>query len=581
MSSDPYPGGIPALLAQYEGRRDPFSYATGEALPPLDTDLAALAQQTVTDPADDPARCPPFRSSYHRKCFALRQELNGASDLVFLNALLIAHLRKRSWPDHAPALFLRLWTEQAQHLLDRLDPRWLVSSVTTFGDHGATAPQRSTGLALTTLFGAMKLYESERLYSGHSPDRAFPLDGKIRAKLPLDMDSYALASGGLDVNLIARLWQEADADPVIAPLAHRLLTLLIGDDRTVMRRLATMRKRKARQDTRKPAAPRRANIAPVPHDCPLPRADNLRWGLVATIKAPLPAIARFAAHHLELGAAALHVFLDAPDEQTARWLSRHPRIHVTQCDADYWRAIGKPRPDAHQLRQALNATRALRANADTLDWLGHVDVDEFLIPARPVADTLAMVPADCAFARIPPAEALAREDADPDVFKLTHAQAGQPKAVLQDIYPTFGLHLYGGFLSHNSGKVFARTGIPDTRLGIHTLKYRGEDATNRAKPDGLHLAHFHAPNWQHFIDHLDFRRRQGSYRPRSTRRELGQADLLAYLTAEEGEAGLRLLFDEVCTDSPALRDRLRAHDMLIEHRFDLDGAVSRVFGDLP
>jgi len=78
-----YPGGMDALLAHYEERRDALDYAQGESLAALDVDLAALTQQQVTGPARDPVWAPPMRSSYHRKCYALRQELQGESELVF------------------------------------------------------------------------------------------------------------------------------------------------------------------------------------------------------------------------------------------------------------------------------------------------------------------------------------------------------------------------------------------------------------------------------------------------------------------------------------------------------------------
>lgn len=136
-----WPGGIDAVLTQMEGRRDAITYAEGEAPPAEDLDLAPLACQIVANPEDDPAEDRPFRSSYHRKRYDLRRELQGQSELVFLNALLIAHLRKRDFPEHLPRLFHRLWAEQGAHLLANLDPRWLVSSITTFGDHGS--PPRS------------------------------------------------------------------------------------------------------------------------------------------------------------------------------------------------------------------------------------------------------------------------------------------------------------------------------------------------------------------------------------------------------------------------------------------------------
>ncbi|WP_240705164.1 glycosyltransferase family 2 protein [Pacificoceanicola onchidii] len=576
--SSTYPGGMPALLAQYETRRDAFDYAPGEGLPPVDVDLTALSSQAISDPSGDPDEAPPFRSSFHRKRFTLREELTGLSELAYLNGILIAHLRKRAWPDHAPALFCRLWDEFGAQLITELDARWLVSAVTTFGDHGLSTTQRSTGLALSTLFGTMKLYESERLYSGHTPDQPFTLDGKARAKLPMEMDSYALTSGGLDVNLIARLWQEAEADPVIAPLAHHLLTRLIEDDRSVMRRLMTMRQRKIRRETAQQTG---SNIAPSPARAAKLTEETLKWGLVSTVKAPLSAIARFAAHHIEMGAHALYIHLDAPDAKAAAYLTKHPKIHVTQCDDAYWQATGRKRMEEHQRRQAYNATRILRDTGENLDWLGHIDVDEFLISDEPIARKLARIGTNNVIARIPPVEALAVKKGRPTHFKLSHKQAGVKKSELQEIYPTFGMHLYGGFLSHTSGKVFARTGIPDTRLGIHTMKMGGEDITNRIKPPGLFLAHFHAPNWEHFRKHLKFRQDKGSYRPRSERPELGQGELLKFLAEEEGDMGLYTFFEEVCADTRTLRARLEERGMLLTHEFDLDGAVTRVFGEKP
>lgn len=588
--------GFPALLDLYETRRAAIDCAPGEGLPDADVNLAPLTLQIVEDPDEDPAHQPPFRSGFHRKHHAIRKELQGLSELCTLHGLLIAHLRKRDFPDHAPYLFHRLWDEHADHLLEHLDPRWQVSAITTFGDHGLTATQRATGLALSTLFGMMKLYETERLFSGLRPEQPHPAAKRLKATLPMDMDPYALVGGGLDVNTLARLWQEGEGDAVIAPLAHHLLGQLLHDDRALFHRFALMRAEKEAQRAEKRPAPTPQENAPEvqPKNPPkaLPKApvkqanhpdrlDILRWGIVSTIKAPLPQIARFAAHHLDLGAHALHIYLDAPDAEATAFLSQHPKIHVTTCDADYWQQQGKRRPEAHQLRQPYNATQCMKGPGSDLHWLGHLDVDEFLLCDRPIAEPLWEAPSRAAFARIAPMEALAPESGDPTHFKLSHVEAQVKKSELQDIYPTFGLHLYGGFLSHTAGKVFARTGMPDTRLGIHALKYRGQEARNACTPEGLRLAHLHSPSWQHFRAHLDFRLDKGSYRPRGRSSHMGPSELFAFLMQEDGDEGLRAFFDEVCADTPALRDRLSQRGMLVTHDLDLDAKVRRVFGSLP
>jgi hypothetical protein len=606
-----YPGGIAGLLEQMEGRRAPFTFAPDESLPPLDTDLAERAATLVPPRGEDPLRAIRVASSNHRKLLDLRDELAGHSELAVLHGLLVAHLRKRSQPAHTYPLFERLWAEQSDHLLDQLNPRWQVSAITTFGDHGRTPVQRQVGSALSVLFGTMKLYESERRYSGHGSDKPFPLDRRRHTPLAMEMDPFSIASGGLDVNMLGRLWQDAEGDPVIRPLAHALLDQLIHDPRTIFRRLRVMRQRLERKRgldaagaqapdpatdatrTTTAAEPPAAEGAARTPDAPAPletiapvsfvpprRSGALTWGVVCTTDADLPEIAAWAAHYLDLGATALHLFLDTPAPETAAFFAAHPAITVTTCDAAFWEAAGKPRPEAHQLRQAHNATLCLRRCG--LHFLGHFDIDEFLVSPNPVARALDFVPADAAFARVRPAELLAPLDGPPRHFKRSHRAAGRPKALLETLYPTFGPYLAGGLVSHTTGKIFARTGIPDTRLGIHTLKYRGAEATNRAELPRMTLAHLHARDAAHFLRRAAFRRARGSYRkPQGSEDDLRLADVLAYLERAEGEAGLRAFFEEVCTARPELLEALDAHDMLVTHDLDLPGKIARHFGALP
>ena len=568
-----YPGGFPAILRQMEGRREPLAFGQGEALPPLDADLAPLLDRIVPDPATDPDEQTPRRSSHQRKRREIRAELAGLSELCALNGLLIAHLRKRSHPAHTAALFHRLWAEHADHLLARLDLRWLVSSITTFGDHGLTPPQRQLGQAMTVLFGTMKLYETERLYSGLAPGRPFKLSGKSSDALPMQMDAYSLAFGGLDVNMLGRLWQDADRDAVIRPLAHHLLDQLISDDGTVFRRLSMMRHRLERRRRHKTEA--KAKRAPDPGTGVA--GKPLRWGLVSTVKAPLRQIARFVAHHLELGADRIDLYLDDPDPVTIAELA-HPRLHLTACDDAWWQSVGKTRPPQHQLRQSHNATRCYRGS--DLDWLGHIDVDEFLLTQTPVVTALLGADRGDVQLRMAPAEVLSPSEGAPCHFKLTPEDADQPSDVIDEIYPDLGLHLRGGFISHTAGKVFVRPGIRNARVGVHSLKIDGARPANTGTLPGIHIGHLHAPDWAHFRAHLEFRRDKGSYRERQVSQGIGMAALLDVLRQERGEDGLRQLFDELCADTPELRARLETHGMLLTHSLDLDAAVDRVFGDL-
>ena len=84
----------------------------------------------------------------------------------------------------------------------------------------------------------------------------------------------------------------------------------------------------------------------------------------------------------------------APDPQAEAALRAHPKCRVILCDDDYWnRRSRKGRPDKHQPRQSLNATHCLNKRPQ-VDWLAHIDVDEFLWSEIPIADRLARVAPD-------------------------------------------------------------------------------------------------------------------------------------------------------------------------------------------
>lgn len=338
-----------------------------------------------------------------------------------------------------------------------------------------------------------------------------------------------------------------------------------------------------------------------------------RWGIVTTLKGPLRDMQRFAAYHLALGAARIEIYLDAPKDSTIRALRAHPRLCVTACDSAYWRqsAIGR-RPKQHQLRQAHNATRSYArahltmaemtgAAAQPLDWIAHIDMDEFILArgagaedgrAPDVGAELARQGTDVTALVLRPAEMLAPEGGGKAPakglggltgarhFKLKPASAGHNKSVLEELYPTFGAHLRGGFISHLGGKVFARTGIDLARLGIHML-FEGEDPTEgRKSSDDLFTGHAHAPSWPVFERHMEFRLTHGSYRKRSAE-NFRLSDIIDFLQ-EDREAArldhpLRGFFREVCEARPELLAGLRAYGMLLTRDLHLDALREAAF----
>jgi hypothetical protein len=227
-----------SLLAHWRFRRVPLNGGPLGGLPPLDADLRPLRDERVPPPPD-PAPPPPTRLA--AKLADLRRELAGCSGLALVNGLLIAHLRKEAWPDHAPALFRRLWAEEAAHLLADLPMRWRISSAITFATHGATEAERRLGQSLNVLFSLVKLYESERTHTGLAAHEPFRVRHKGRPALPMGLPGFALVQGKLDIEFLAPLWAEALVPSTLAPLAQDLLARLNDDEGTLFARIAKMR----------------------------------------------------------------------------------------------------------------------------------------------------------------------------------------------------------------------------------------------------------------------------------------------------------------------------------------------------
>ncbi|MEM9968652.1 MAG: glycosyltransferase family 2 protein [Pseudomonadota bacterium] len=300
------------------------------------------------------------------------------------------------------------------------------------------------------------------------------------------------------------------------------------------------------------------------------------WGLCATILAPLHEILHFAAYHLEAGAHRLYLYLDDADRVTFQALKPHPKIRVTVCDTRYWNE--RP-PVKHQGRQTVNATRAYK-RAQDVDWLIHLDVDEFICAEQPVETKLDALPKETVLTRIRPMEQLANSKTN---FKAFIPSGSDRDQIVQDLYPTFGNYLRGGFLSHLAGKVFVRTGLPDVTFRIHNAIQREEILKGCNHQPGVDLAHCHAKSWEHWRAAFEYRLQKGAYRaelasnqPRN-RRGLSTHDLFKRLLTEKGDTGLRAFFDEVIADSPTLRDKLARYGLLKQRSLAIKQPISAHF----
>ncbi len=291
----------------------------------------------------------------------------------------------------------------------------------------------------------------------------------------------------------------------------------------------------------------------------------------------------FAAYHLNCGAHRLYLYLDDPADPAYAALKAHPKIRVTLCDKAYWSKKGA-RPAQHQPRQTLNAADAYAKRVE-VDWLTHIDHDEFLTWDAPLAEQLAALPQDCLCARVRAIEALTWDGPAnaPRPFKGFALPMPKRRAQSEALYPQFGAYVNGGFLSHVAGKMIYRTGIEGFSVKIHNAFLNGAQNPGQEELTQTRLCHLHGADWETWRAQYAYRKASGAYRAAlkapfdQGKGGLSMHELLSKVEADDPENGLRAFYDELCVARPELLEGLRKFGLLHWHALDLEGAIAEQF----
>lgn len=290
-------------------------------------------------------------------------------------------------------------------------------------------------------------------------------------------------------------------------------------------------------------------------------AASVAWGLCTTLKATPDQTRAFVAHHLALGAARMWLFFDDPDDPAVAAVAHLPQVTAVRCDAAHWGGAAH-RPDTHQNRQTRNMRMVYAASG--LPWVGHIDADEFLWPARDIGAVLADVPGDRPMLRMAPWEALHDPALPDDIFTARQFRAalrGNTMAGLRQV--AFGAHadlLPDGVLSHSVGKCFFRTGIHELQPRLHGAFARGRRVPAGSFTADIALLHFHAEDPARWLDRLAFRLTRGAYQ--------FNPPLAAWLS-DAGPEAQHAFYHRVQNPSPAVRAALRDAGTLLEAELDL------------
>jgi len=311
------------------------------------------------------------------------------------------------------------------------------------------------------------------------------------------------------------------------------------------------------------------------------------WGVVALADEPGALVAAFVAHHLELGAGAVHVCLDRPNEEAQDLLCSVPGAYLHAAGEDGWafEGLGK-RPRTHLARQKYHASRMLAGTG--LDWLLHCDTDEFLQPptAGTIGALLDTAPAAANWLQVAVAERVwIGEDPGTDIF------AGAFRLPWED-FPKHGRRVYDeaamqllhfGLCGHRMGKCFARAGR-GLFIGVHhgLLSFSGE-ARDPAKAalDGLRILHFDGLTELHYV--LKMMRRALNEKPgrKSRHTEARQVQFLAMAEDAGQGAGMHALHAAAKTVTPVQADQLAKAGHLRRWHPGIAARVARGLGQAP
>ena len=305
------------------------------------------------------------------------------------------------------------------------------------------------------------------------------------------------------------------------------------------------------------------------------RMTQTRWGIVLTADEPAQLVLANIAWHLATGASEVHLFLDNPSDPVATDAAALPGVYVTLCDGSYWGQRRKGRPAAQTRRQLINTDHAM-ARSD-VDWLAHVDADEFLVQTTPLSRELTALPkGECHF---PVSERFYHAGSAPQTIFDGYLRRPHKfdRKTARQVFGAAQPFLSAGVIGHRAGKSAAPTGS-DYRLGIHT-GYRGgrkpEHKVARHRSLSTRVYHFDGLTPLHFLLKLAryARARDGGHFPKG---RLAQID---HFQAHAGDLPALMAFhDMLRATSVETETFLRKTGLSEPAPFDPSRQISAILG---
>jgi hypothetical protein len=282
------------------------------------------------------------------------------------------------------------------------------------------------------------------------------------------------------------------------------------------------------------------------------------FGTITTCRENPEQVREFVNYYLNLGAAAMVIYFDDPQDPAMDLFREEPRVICRPCDDSHWlRLLGRP-PRTFTERQVKNiedGTSILRERG--VAWIATIDVDELLYAPVPVANILSNVDGRIDIVLAKPLEAIHHEDMREGLQfrsswfrEYTPELSPEQKAVAERHMP--GVTEFGtcGCLGHRDGKSFFRSTAHVESYGPHLPRNKLKYLEKMTAAD-IALLHFDAitretweRRWIARVTGVDVRTTLKDHRRR-------QHDHITRVLEAEGRAGLSRVFDEWHVYTPA------------------------------
>ncbi|MCW8843208.1 MAG: glycosyltransferase family 2 protein [Rhodobacteraceae bacterium] len=299
------------------------------------------------------------------------------------------------------------------------------------------------------------------------------------------------------------------------------------------------------------------------------------WATVTTAAEPTALLLAFVAHHIEVGASEIFIYLDRTNPEFEDIVAAYDQVKVFHADAKGWRVLhgGVRRPKGIVRRQYANARDAQVKT--TADWLFHVDIDEFIVNTPLLQKFLSRLPRRVWSTTLPVAERVFEgEDTSETVFGgvfRTRISTAEAANLVEAVYGESAAYLKKGLCGHNLGKAGVRVGSP-AQLRLHTVDLpEGESERKRKRRfTEVGLLHFDAWSYEGWLAKVQ----------RLGRANIGSDQRGAMVKAvlqESPERPPREIFRQLYELSPDQSRQLEKAGHLYLYDFQIADKIRRVF----